>query len=76
MSTFTSNDIENAMRKGRSIYEEYEVDPDHPARPMVVVFDTTGNHWLCDKGVNARANLAEQGCWRCGDPRFQFSRQN
>jgi len=52
----------------------YEVDPNHPARPMEVVFEEDGNHWLCDKGVDADGDLAAQGCWRCGD--FQFTRQD
>lgn len=56
------------------IYEEYEVDPNHPARPMEVVFEKGGSHWLCDKGVNRRGDLAAQGCWRCGD--FPFTRQD
>ncbi len=52
----------------------YEVDPNHPARPMEVVFEEGGNHWLCDKGVDPDRDLAEQGCWRCGD--FAFTRQD
>jgi len=54
--------------------EIYEVDPNHPARPMEIVFDEEGNHWLCDKGVDPKGDLATQGCWRCGD--FQFTRQD
>jgi hypothetical protein len=54
--------------------EIYEVDPSHPARPMEVVFEKGGNHWLCDKGVNPQGDLAAQGCWRCGD--FPFTRQD
>jgi len=43
----------------------------HPsARPMEVVQDTHGEWWLCDKGVNRRRDLSEQGCWRCGDRAF------
>jgi len=63
--------------KQRDVFDEeeiYEVDPNHPARPMVVVFDTDGNHWLCDKGVHPNGDLASQGCWQCGD--FQFTRQD
>jgi len=52
----------------------YEVDPSHPARPMEVVFDKDGVHWLCDKGVDHEGDLAAQGCWRCGD--FPFTRQD
>jgi hypothetical protein len=54
--------------------EIYEVDPDHPARPMEVVFGEDGNHWLCDKGVDRKGDLAAQGCWRRGD--FPFTRQD
>ena len=54
--------------------EIYEVDPDHPGRPMEVVFSEDGNHWLCDKGVDPNADLAAQGCWQCGD--FPFTRQD
>ena len=54
--------------------EIYEVDPNHPARPMEVVFDKSGNHWLCDKGVDPNGDLAAQGCWQCGD--FAFTRQD
>jgi len=54
--------------------EIYEVDPNHPARPMVVVFDANGSHWLCDKGVDPGGDLTAQGCWQCGD--FPFTRQD
>ena len=54
--------------------EIYEVDPEHPARPMEIVFEDDGNHWLCDKGVDRERDLAAQGCWRCGD--FPFTRQD
>ena len=76
METFTSKDIREAMVRGRGVYDEYEVDPNHPARPMQVVYDEAGNHWLCDKGVDVKRSLSAQGCWRCGDPRYQFMRQN
>ena len=69
MVTFTSNDPD-VFDEG----EIYEVDPNRPARPMDVVFDRNGNHWLCDKGVHPNGDLAAQGCWRCGD--FQFTRQD
>jgi len=54
--------------------EIYEVDPNHPARPMEVVFDGREDYWLCDKGVDPGRDLAEQGCWRCGD--LPFTRQD
>jgi len=43
----------------------------HPsARPMEVVKDEEGQWWLCDKGVDPRRDLEEQGCWRCGERAF------
>ncbi len=43
----------------------------HPsARPMQVVKDYKGDWWLCDKGVDPRRGLEEQGCWRCGEHAF------
>ena len=74
MATSTSRNIDAVININEGVYEEYEVDPNHPARPMEVVFDEAGNHWLCDKGVNPRGDLRSQGCWRCGE--FQFTRQN
>ena len=51
--------------------EIYEVDPNHPARPMEVVFDEDGNHWLCDKGVDPKGDLAAQvGALRVGEKRL------
>ena len=69
----TSANKEPEVGEGYAL-ELYEVDPKHPARPMEVVFDTDGNHWLCDKGIDRKGDLATQGCWRCGD--FQFTRQD
>jgi hypothetical protein len=71
MTASTIQEIEEAEMDEEEIWE---VDPNHPARPMKVVFDGTGNHWLCDKGVDVRGDLAAQGCWRCGD--FPFTRQD
>lgn len=43
----------------------------HPgARPLEVVKDNNGELWLCDKGVDRRCGLEQQGCWRCGDLAF------
>ena len=42
----------------------------HAARPMKVVVDRQGNSWICDKEVDPSGDLAEQGCWRCGDLPF------
>ena len=74
MVTPTSRNIDEVINMNEGIYEEYEVDPNHPARPMEVVFDNTGTHWLCDKGIDPSRDLREQGCWRCGE--FQFTRQD
>ena len=41
-----------------------------PARPMKMVVDRDGTRWLCDKKVDEKENLEEQGCWRCGDLAF------
>lgn len=40
------------------------------ARPMKVVADPYGATWLCDREVDERRSLEEQGCWRCGDLAF------
>jgi hypothetical protein len=37
---------------------------------MEVVKDNKGDWWLCDKGVDLRGNLEQQGCWRCGERAF------
>jgi len=43
----------------------------HPgARPMEVVIAEDGCWWLCDKGINRKDNLEQQGCWRCRDLAF------
>jgi len=42
----------------------------HAARPMRVVMDSQGNSWICDKDADPSGDLAEQGCWRCGDLPF------
>jgi hypothetical protein len=71
MSTLATKHLDVVNRDEEEIYE---VDPNHPARPMEVVFDKAGDHWLCDKGVDPKGDLASQGCWRCGD--FPFTRQD
>jgi hypothetical protein len=47
-----------------------------PARPMIVITDRDGNRWLCDKDVDPNKDLAEQGCWQCGDEHFAFTRND
>jgi streptogramin lyase len=47
-----------------------------PARPMVVVTDRDGSHWLCDEGIDPKKGLEEQGCWQCGDEHFAFTRDD
>ncbi len=43
----------------------------HPsARPLEVVKGAHDEWWLCDKGVDRRRDLAQQGCWRCGERAF------
>ena len=54
---------EKAKPLGSGIY--------HPsARPMEVVKARQGDWWLCDKGVDVRRDLEQQGCWRCGEHAF------
>ena len=45
----------------------------HAARPMDVVFDSHGEPWICDAGVDPSADLERQGCWRCRDLAFTRS---
>ena len=42
----------------------------HAARPMKVIPDRSGEYWICDQNVDPSGDLAEQGCWRCGDLAF------
>ena len=49
---------------------------ERPARPMIVVTDRDGNHWLCDEGINPKKSLEEQGCWQCGGEHFTFTRDD
>jgi hypothetical protein len=32
--------------------------------------DSQGNGWLCDKNIDPRKDLREQGCWRCDEIAF------
>ena len=52
-------------------YVEIPVEESHhAARPMKVIPDKNGEYWICDESVDPSGNLAEQGCWRCGDLAF------
>jgi len=53
-----------------------KVAPHRAARPMKVVVDKEGYAWLCDKSVNPKKNLKEQGCWACGGPEMAFTRND
>ena len=48
--------------------------PHKPARPMEIVRDKNGYCWLCDKGVDPKKDLGEQGCWQCGGLEMPFTR--
>jgi len=45
-------------------------DTHKPARPLKFVKDRDGNGWLCDKDVDPKIDLREQGCWRCDEMAF------
>lgn len=40
------------------------------ARPLKVIVDVEGEPWICDTDVDPSKELADQGCWRCGDLSF------
>jgi hypothetical protein len=42
----------------------------HAARPMEVIFDSHGEPWICDAGVDPARDPISQGCWACGDLAF------
>ena len=42
----------------------------HAARPMKVIFDSHGEPWICDAGVDPSKDPIGQGCWACGDLAF------
>lgn len=46
------------------------VEEHHAARPMKVFMDDKGEPWLCDSDVDPSKDLADQGCWRCGEMAF------
>jgi hypothetical protein len=51
--------------------EDYTYFPHYlPARPLKYVKDRGGYGWLCDKEVDAKRDLREQGCWRCDEMAF------
>ncbi len=43
---------------------------------LIVVEDPEGNRWLCEENIDPKRNLAEQGCWQCGDEHFAFTRDD
>ena len=47
-----------------------EREAHHAARPMKVVADEAGTRWICDKEVDERRDLRQQGCWKCGELAF------
>jgi hypothetical protein len=40
------------------------------ARPLRYFKDKDGYGWLCDKDVDPKKDLREQGCWRCDEMAF------
>ena len=46
------------------------IESHHAARPMQVIFDSHGEPWICDAGIDTSKDPAEQGCWACGDLAF------
>jgi len=45
-------------------------DTHRPARPLKYFKDKNGDGWLCDKDIDPKRDLEEQGCWRCEDMAF------
>jgi len=39
-------------------------------RPLKVIVDGDGEPWICDTAADPSQDLADQGCWRCGELRF------
>ena len=60
----------------RSVMEDNYQNERSPARAMVVIKDSDGEHWLCDKEVDPKKDLEKQGCWQCGDEHFAFTRND
>lgn len=56
--------------------KQENIEKHKAARPMVVLKDKGGKNWLCDKGVNPEYDLEKQGCWKCGDDHFAFTRDD
>ncbi len=40
------------------------------ARPLKVIVDRDGEPWICDTAADPARDLADQGCWRCGELSF------
>jgi hypothetical protein len=47
-----------------------------PVRPMEIVRDKNGYCWLCDKDIDPKKDLGEQGCWQCGGLEMPFTRND
>ena len=60
------------MKPRKEVMPEYPdyYEPEYPGRPLKYVRDRDGNGWLCDKGVDPKKDLREQGCWRCDEVTF------
>jgi hypothetical protein len=55
-------------------YVEIPVEESHhAARPMKVIPDKRGEYWICDDDADPSGDLAEEGCWRCGELAFTAS---
>ncbi|MFO8056892.1 MAG: hypothetical protein R6V10_06325 [bacterium] len=55
--------------------EDIMVNENNPEK-MIVVTDPEGNRWLCDEEVDPTRDFAQQGCWKCGDEHFAFTRDD
>ena len=51
-------------------HQHSAIEAHKPARPMKVLKDKKDEFWLCDKGVDPRKDLREQGCWKYGELAF------
>ena len=50
--------------------EQANLEHHSSARPMKFVKDAQGAGWLCDRDVDPKQDLREQGCWRCDEMAF------
>jgi hypothetical protein len=58
------------MEKEKHTEEQLHYEPHHAARPMKFIEDDEGERWLCDKDVDPKKDLREQGCLNCGEMAF------